>query len=253
MIQGLYLSANGIVTNSYREDVIANNIANSETVGFKRDLALVRQRATAAQEYPSMADVGDPVLGQYDGGMLSMPTYVDSSPGEAEATGNPLDVALQGKGFFAVKAGGTIRLTRNGQFMVDREGNLVTSNGTGNLVLDAKQTAIHVDSSLPVAIDRDGTISQDGKAVARLGVFTIGEPRQLVAQGGTLLAFPEGEALLPGSAEMRSGMLERSNVDSTSELTALMDVQRQLEANANMIQIQDGTLDKLINDAGKIS
>lgn len=185
--------------------------------------------------------------------MLTTGTVVDSSQGEQQTTGNPLDVALQGDGYFAVKSGSQIRLTRNGQFMVDRQGNLIMANGAGNPVLDNKQLPIHLESTAPVEIDKDGTISQNSKPIGRLGVFTVTDPKKIVAQGGTLLAYPSDQDLIPASASFRSGAIERSNVDTTTELTSLMDVQRQLQANANMIQTQDETLDKLINDAGKIS
>src|SRR6202167_1219493 len=118
MIYGLYLSASGVLTNSYRQDVIANNIANSETVGFKKDLALLQQRPTAAQEL-GRYDQTNSLLEPIGGGLLAANTVVDSSPGEIESTGNNLDVALQGKGFLAVSHNGQTHLTRNGQMILN--------------------------------------------------------------------------------------------------------------------------------------
>ena len=78
------------------------------------------------------------------------------------------------------------------------------------------------------------------------------QPQQLVKHGGTLLSYPTPKSLLPAGGTLRSGFIERSNVDPTIELTQLMDAQRQLEANANMIRYQDQTLGKLVNEVGKI-
>src|SRR5687768_1897415 len=102
MIYGLYLSATGIMTNSYRQDVIANNLANSETVGFKRDVALFKERLTQAQEQRIKGDWSNPLLEGIGGGTLAAPTIVDSTQGELEPTGSPLDVAIEGKGYFTV-------------------------------------------------------------------------------------------------------------------------------------------------------
>lgn len=254
MIYGLYLSASGVVTNSFRQDVIANNIANSETIGFKRDLANMQQRPTAAQERADTDDSIDPMLENIGGGMLASQASVDTRQGEFEPTGNNLDVGIEGNGFFAVSGGkNDLHLTRNGEFLIDRAGRLALANDKGQAVLDNKQEPIQLDSTQSVSISNDGTVSQGGKVVAQLGLFDIADSGQLHKDGGTLLAFPRGTTLKTATASLHPQALERSNVDPAGELTQLMDTQRQLEANANMIHIQDETLDKLVNDVGKVS
>jgi len=261
MIYGLYLSAAGVMTNSYRQDVIANNIANAETVGFKKDLALFDQRLTEAQQrrLPPGGSLGfppvgptNPLLEPLGGGILAHPTVIDSSQGDLEPTGSPLDVGIVGKGYFAVDDHGDTRLTRNGQFAVDRDGHLILSNQNGQKVLDTHQRPIQVEPTGGVAISADGSVTQHGQALAQLGVFTVPDDAKLTKQGATLfrtggqdLAPAEGAALQPQS-------VERANVDPAIELAALMDTQRQLEANANMIRYQDQTLSKLVNEVGKI-
>lgn len=252
MIYGLYLSASGVLTNSMRQDVIANNIANSETVGFKRDMATVRQRLTEQQERGGIGLSSD-LLEHLSGGLLPQPTWVDQTQGELDPTGNNLDVAMQGSGYLGVSHNGKTSLTRNGQMLVNRDGFLCLSNDIGQAVLDEKQTPIKLDPTLPVTINKDGAISQGNKVVATIGVFDVADESQLVKQGGTLMGVPANVQLKSGSALLRSGFTERSNVDSATELAALMDTQRELEANANMIHIQDETLDKLVNDVGKPS
>ncbi len=164
-----------------------------------------------------------------------------------------MDVALEGDGFLAVTSGGKMHLTRNGQLILNRDGALSLSNDPSQTVVDDKQVPIVLDGTQPINIASDGTITQGGKAVAHLGLFSAGDPRLLQKDGGTLWAIPDGATLAQATPTVRPGFIERSNVDPATELVDLIDVQRQLEANANMIHIQDETLDKLVNDVGKVS
>jgi flagellar basal-body rod protein FlgF len=251
MIYGLYLSASGVLANSYRQDIIANNIANSETVGFKKDLAVLQQRSTAAQETGRSGQT-DPLLEPIGGGLLSERPEIDTAAGDLEPTGNTFDVALQGEGYLAVSSDGKTHLTRNGQMILDRSGRLVLSNNPAQAVLDSRQNPIALDSTSPVTIASDGTITQNGKAVARLGLFNVADGSQLHKVGGTLMGFDDGAKLSEAQPQVHSGFIERSNVDPSTELTELIEAQRELEANANMIHIQDETLDKLVNDVGRV-
>ena len=121
MIYGLYLSASGVMTNAYRQDVIANNLANSETIGFKGDLALFQERRTALKECADAGDYSDPKLENIGGGILAL-TMVDTQQGDLEDTGNPLDVGIQGNGYFTVSDGKDKHLTRDGAFMLNSHG-----------------------------------------------------------------------------------------------------------------------------------
>src|SRR5690349_15534621 len=137
MNYGLWLSATGIVTSSHRQDVIANNLANVETVGFKRNVPLFQQRLTEAQAR-RQPDDSDGKLDRLGGGLLCAPTLIDQTQGDPEGTGNNLDVALQGKGYLSVTdASGKQFLTRDGRMALNRDGNLVLAT-SGQRVLDAK-------------------------------------------------------------------------------------------------------------------
>jgi flagellar basal body rod protein FlgG len=250
MLYGLYLSATGIVTSSHKQDVVANNLANSESTGFKRDVATFQQRLTEAT-VRGRRDLTNPLLEQLGGGILASPTLTDNRQGDLESTGNPLDVAIEGDGYFAVLDKGESRLTRNGQFAVDRQGRLILSNGVGQPVLDPAGRPVRIAPGQPATIGPDGAISQGGQEVGRVGLFDVADPRQLVKRGGTLLAHP-GQSLVPGAGALHSEYVERANVDPATELAELMETQRQLEANANMIRYQDQTLAKLVNEVGKI-
>src|SRR5205809_916462 len=134
MIYGLYLSATGVMASSYRQDVIANNLANSETVGFKRHLATFQQRPVESQS-SGRPDLSDPMLDNLGGGFLVSPTQIDATQGDLENTGNNLDAAIFGKGFFAVGDSTHTQLTRAGQFMLNQDGDMIMANGSNTPVL----------------------------------------------------------------------------------------------------------------------
>jgi flagellar basal body rod protein FlgG len=252
MLYGLYLSASGMISSAYKQDVVANNLANSETVGFKRDVASFKERLTEAQQrrLPGRSNAMLEMLG---GGILARPTLVDSRQGEVEPTGNALDVAIEGEGFFAVKnAAGESRLTRNGQFAVNKSGHLVLANGEGQSVVDPAGQPIRLLPNIPVVIAQDGTVTQSGQATGRIGVFDVADRAKLAKKGGGLIAHAD-QPLVAGKGQLRSEFIERANVDPATELADLMEAQRQLEANANMIRYQDQTLGRLVNEVGKIS
>ncbi len=250
MLYGLYLSATGIITSSHKQDVVANNLANSESVGFKRDIASFKERLTEAQER-GRPGLSNPMLEKLGGGILASPSLVDSRQGDLEPTGNALDVAIEGDGYFAVRNQGQSRLTRNGQFMVDNKGRMCLSNDDGQNVLDPKGKPIILAPGLPTTIAKDGTITQNGQPVGRIGLFDVADRAKLLKQGGTLLSHPD-QTLVPASGNLRSEFVERANVDPATELADLMETQRNLEANANMIRYQDQTLGRLVNEVGKI-
>ncbi len=128
MLYGMYVSAAGALASSYKQDVIANNLANAETVSFKRDLALLKSRATEAEENGQSRYTAD-LLEGIGGGTFALPTYTDFSPGGLERTGNDYDVAMTKSGFFQVGQGDEVAYTRDGRFMADEQGNLVTVAG----------------------------------------------------------------------------------------------------------------------------
>src|SRR6267142_343559 len=251
MNYGLYLSAMGVLANSNRQDVIANNLANAETVGFKKDLALFQEQRTEAQKRGmSISQFSNDLLEPLGGGLVPSGTTLDLSQGPIEVTSNPLDVAIVGDGYFAVRNSERTMLTRAGRFQVDRNGVLATDSG--HAVLSDKLASITL---APGAVDigKDGTITQNGKTVGRLGVFSVPNSKLLSKRGANLMSYPDIERNLKASdAQLRNEALEQANCEPTSELAALMDTQRQLEANANMIRYQDQMLSRLVNDVAKI-
>ena len=255
MIYGLYLSATGVVTSSYRQDVIANNLANSETVGFKRDLAMFRQRLPADQEQgTSTPGLSNQLLDKIGGGTFAEPTYVDRSDGTLRPTGNPADVALTGPGFFTVAGpDNKTMLTRDGRFRINSAGKLTLMNDQANPVLNPKGQPIQLDPTAVFSVDASGNITQYGQIVNQLGVVDVDHNVPLAKSGDSLLSVPDGTPMTAIDPRLEPAAVEESNVDPATELAALMDTQRQLEANANMIHYQDTTLGELVNTVGKVS
>jgi flagellar basal body rod protein FlgG len=253
VIYGLYLSAGGVLASSHRQDVIANNLANSQTAGFKRDLAMFRQERTEAQlRGLNPGRHSSELLEALGGGLNHGPTAIDHAQGPIEPTGSPLDVAIHGGGYLAVRdAKGATRLTRDGKLSVTRDGYLVTAAG-GHQVLDERLNAVQLGKG-QLAIGKDGQITQNGQPVTKLALFDVPDARGLRKLGHSLMTYPNLERnLRPATGQLQQGFIENANSEPATELAALMEAQRQLEANANMIRFQDQTLSRLVNDVGKI-
>lgn len=253
MIYGMYLSATGIITNTHRQDVIANNLANADTAGFKRQLVRFREAEIEAMAKKQSGDFNPP-FDDLGGGQMLEPSFYDFSQGSLEPSSSPLDTAIQGNGFFGVQVEGQTRLTRNGKFMIDNAGNLV--NTDGHAVLDTNRTPIVLRDAVAgeLSIDERGNI-QDGnhQTLATLGVFDVGNRAALRPMGADTLQAEDDNPLQPGTGTVQSGYIESSNVDPATEMTRLMETQRLLEANANLIKYQDQSVGRLITEVGKIS
>jgi flagellar basal-body rod protein FlgF len=253
MLYGMYLSATGVMTNSYRQDVIANNIANAETVGFKRDLALFQERRTEIRERGLSPSRSNALMEALGGGVFASPTLHDQTQGDVEQTRRPLDVAIMGSGFLQASNGQETFLTRDGRLTINSKNHLALENNENFEVLDPKGKPIVLDPRHAPTIDVKGAITQNYKAAGQIGVFDVPDPSQLVKQGGTMLAYADMKNVRPATNfALRPECQELANVEPSSEMAALMDTQRQLEANANMIRYQDQMLAKLVNEVGKI-
>ncbi len=245
MIYGTYLSATGIAQAQAKQDVIANNLANAETTGFRRLLTLEQQR-------PPEPDSPD-YLKNSTGGNVLLPTQVDTSPGGLEQTNRPLDVAVVGDGYLSVSkqtpAGPKVFLTRDGRMSTNADGQLTLTSDPTALVLGRDGLPI----TLPPDVSESDIVLEQGGAVVdkggrRLGdvrIANVNDPSRLVALGSGLLD-PRGPVADATGASLRSGYIETSNVDPTLELTHMIRVSRRLEANANLIRQQDSTLGRLI-------
>lgn len=238
---GLWLSAAGMKVSEHRQTLLANNLANAQTTGFKRDLAVVLERPVESREGPGLTfPFSHPVFDGIGGGVNVRPTFHSLDQGSVEWTGRPLDVAIEGEGFFGVTDGTETRYTRDGVFATNREGDLVLSAGEGRWkVLDEDGSAIRLDpSGGPVSIGEDGTIRQGREIVARLGRFTAGDNSLLRKIGGNLFAAGD-EEMTSTNARIIPESREESNVEVMSGLAAMIEASRAYQLNATMIQMQD--------------
>lgn len=252
MTYGLWLSTAGLQVNEYRQSVLANNLANADTVGFKHDLAVMQERPVASAG-------GDPrfahrVLDGMTGGTWVRPTVHTFERGEFEQTGNPLDVAIDGDGFLSVSDGSETRFTRDGRMTVNPGGELVLTAGEGRWrVLDDVGQPMVVDPTAggTVEVSDDGTIRQGGAAIGTLGVVAFADRSQLSKVGGNLYrnAGPQPAAT---DARVRSGHVERSTVNPVAGLAKMIEASRAYELNARMISMQDQTIGMAVTTVGRI-
>lgn len=250
----MYISASGVLTAMYRQDVVANNLANLETAGFKPDVSVTRQRASAAQEDGLDTIESAALIQRLKAGVMLMPNRMDLTQGELATTSSPYDLALNGRGFFQVRApdGEGVRLTRDGRFLRGATGRLV--NGEGLAVLDAGGGEIVIpDGRKPIEVMGDGTITQGGAVVGRLGVVVPGDPGGLRKEGHSLYRLRDGDEASESSASVRQFHVERSAVDEVRALMDITSASREVEANVSMMQHADRLNDRMINTFGRVS
>ena len=244
MIYGLYLSAAGALTESARHSVIANNIANVNTVGFRDDLAVVRARDAEARESASAAAYATP-MDALGGGVLMSETYTSPAAGPIHVTDNPCDFAISGEGYFAVTDGQEVFYTRAGSFTRDTAGRLVTPDGR-HFLADASGKPVMLPLEGTITVARDGTIAVNGAAQGKIELFKFENPRALAKAGDSLYRAVGGTPSSEGAGQITQGALEMSSVSPAAELARMIVASRGYEMNMQLIRMQDQTLTDLI-------
>ncbi len=254
MTYGLWLSTAGLQVNEYRQDVMANNLANADTTGFKHDLAVIHERMVESRSGAGNRAFAHPLLDRLTGGVWVKPTVYTFEQGALESTDRPLDVAIYGEGFFTVRDGDQTRFTRDGRFTLNRDGELVMVAGRGRFrVLSDVGEPILLDTGHPggITISSDGTIGQGAGQIAKLGVVDFADRSQL-SKAGENVYRNHGAPGTPSSSEVRSGYLERSTADPIRGLAAMIEVSRAYQLNANLISLQDQTIGQAVGRVGRI-
>ncbi|HXZ40877.1 MAG TPA: flagellar basal-body rod protein FlgG [Terriglobales bacterium] len=260
MLRALYTAASGMVAQQMNLDNIANNLANSSTAGFYgrrlqfSDLVyqnLVMPGAAATQQTTIAAGL------QVGLGTMPQASEVVQTQGNFTQTGNPLDLAIQGLGFFQVTMpDGTIAYTRAGSFHLDAQGNIVTSDGNPlqpNITIPANATTITIGSDGTVSVTQTGQTAAQQVGAIQLAMFP--NPGGLNSVGNNLFlqTTASGDPIVgqPGAAEglgtLQQGMLEQSNVDIVSEFVNMIVAQRAYESNARVVTSADQMLQDLTN------
>jgi flagellar basal-body rod protein FlgF len=256
MIRGMYSATAGMMTMLSRVQTIANNLANVDTPGYREDtlrLTTFPQMLMSRMFAGGTAGGGGGTMpiGQSALGVVNESMSVRLTQAGLRSTDSPLDMAVQGAGFFSVQTRDGIRYTRDGSFRRDANNQLVTSQG--DLVLGAGGAPITVPPGL-VTVTPTGQIQVDGRPVGQVGLTEFGEPSQLRKAANNLLEDPSGQSQ-PGPAAasvVQQGYLESSNVDPVRAMADMMVAQRAYESNAKMVQMQDDMTHRAVNDVGRL-
>ncbi|MDP4153141.1 MAG: flagellar basal-body rod protein FlgF [Bacillota bacterium] len=248
MIRALYTSADGMLTQSKRMDVVTNNITNMDTAGYKSEELLSR-----SFEDLLINRINDPATGSLSTvGQINNGAHIDQvnirfEQGPLEETKNNTDIALEGDGFFAIQAPAGERYTRAGNFSVNNNGFLVTSEG--NYVL-GQNGPINVGNT-NFTVDKNGTVnSQNG--TYQLRIVSFADNGALYKEGSGLYSNNGGSAIIPSSCQVKQGFLEKSNVDVAKETVNMIQISRNYETNQRIIQMLDNSLGKAVNDIAKV-
>jgi flagellar basal-body rod protein FlgF/flagellar basal-body rod protein FlgG len=236
MSSGYYAASTALMSRTQALDTIANNLANVSTAGFRASHNVFSSHlATADDEQLSTLNED-----ANDYGILSG-TRLDSTQGALVPTGNDLDFAVQGAGYFEVQAASGPVYTRGGNFKVSPQKQLVTA--AGDPVLGDNGGPITVVGQ-PVSVSSDGTISVGGAISGKLKVVEFAPSVQVQSAGGTYYTAPAGTAVASPDSKVRQGMLESSNVNPITSVVELINAQREVESMRRALSMFGTEMDK---------
>lgn len=259
MLRGFYTAASGMYAQQRKTDMLTNNMANINTAGFKADQSAIRafpemllQRIESGKN-PSTKQIGAINTGAYMQEVI--PNFVQ---GDLRQTDRQTDFAITditgGPVFFTVESNGDLKYTRNGRFTLDSDGLLTTDSGFP--VLDTNGNRIHLNSD-QFTIDRNGVITEGGVEAATLGMAVAEDPLTLIKEGNGLFG-TEGNEPLPNAAGnatygISQGFIEASTVDASRAMTDMLTAYRAFEANQKILQAYDRSMDKAVNEIGRVN
>ncbi len=258
MLKGLYTAYTGLRNEQYHMDIMSNNLANSATVGFKKE-GSTSQTFDAVFAY-KLKDASDAAgnlprrIGYNNPGVKIGEVYNDFTQGPLQVTDNTYDLALGGDGFFNIefknKAGVTsTKYTRAGNFTLTKEGFLVTKDGDYVLGTGGR---IRLDPNTNTTIHKDGSIEQDGRIVSRLRITDFEDYDYLIKYGETYFETVEGYKTKAADVQVFSGYLEASNVQVVSEMVNMINITRAYESNQKIVQTYDSTLEAAVTQLGRL-
>lgn len=264
MVKGLYTAWTGMINEQNRLDILSNNLANADTNGYKKEGATSQTFADElaikikdASSYHIPQGLGMMSMGVHIG-----ETYTDYTQGNYKVTDGRTDFAIDGNGFFAIeytdKAGNTsVKYTRDGAFVVNTAGYLVTKDGdyvlNPNGALNGTAGArIQLDPNALVVADERGNIFQNDVQVATIGVVDFEDYNYLAKFGENMYDLVDGGTRIASEAKVNQGCIEASNVNVVSEMVNLITITRAYQAGQKVINAVDETLDKAVNQVGKV-
>jgi flagellar basal-body rod protein FlgF/flagellar basal-body rod protein FlgG len=221
MDSGYYAAMTGLVARTQALDTAAANLANAQTPGYRAEREFFRSALLGPDALNSQLGRTVNNFGLLGGDRLNM------GQGALQETGNPLDLAIEGEGFFQVQTANGLRYTRDGSFQRSRSGQLVT--GAGEPVLSSSGQAIPIPPGA-VTVGADGVVSVAGGTVATVGVYTFDGNAQMTPEGANRYAAPQDAvAVLSGKASVHQGAIEAANQDVIQGSLDLIVMQRQAE------------------------
>jgi flagellar basal-body rod protein FlgG len=257
MRESMYSAIFGAMTNEHRLDVIANNLANASTNGYKKDSyafqdtfqRFAHDYLVDAKPYVQAESIWPKPYIQARTRMSGQ--FSDMSQGSMQVTDNALDLALVGDGFFKVRTPEGDFMTRNGSFQLAADGRLITEQGFEVL---GGGSAITLPRDNKIKIDANGIISADGNQVGALDLVNVSDPKSLEKQGRNLYKLREGSRateIAPVNLQVQQGYLEKSNVDIVGEMVNMMEAQRAFEINQKLMTTTDTMESLVINKVGQ--
>ncbi|HVP18379.1 MAG TPA: flagellar basal-body rod protein FlgF [Spirochaetia bacterium] len=282
MVRGLYTGASGMVVQMNRMDEIANNLANVDLNGYKKDTAIEkafpemlmrRMNDDAVYTFPIGSVDSAPIVGTIGTGVETNEVYTNFSQGPMKQTENDFDMALEGNGFFTVQTPQGERLTRNGAFLVNNDGYLVTKSGdfvlgeNGPIKLKKNNFVVDQDGvvwqNATFAADDRRLVSQEEnqweniERVDRLRLVDVTRKRYLQKQGDSYWRTTDesGPAAISGPEgrpKVRQGFLEGANVNAVTEMVEMIEVNRAYDANQRTVQTEDTLIGRLWNEVVKV-
>lgn len=257
MVRGLYTAWTGMANEQKRLDVISNNLANSATVGYKKEG--VTSQSFDEQLAIKIKDKSEPhgerIIGSMSLGVKIGEVYTDYTGGSLRETENTFDLAIDGEGFFQVavtnRNGETnLRYTRAGGFHMTSDGYVVNSEGN-HLQGESGDVLVPTDAG-EILVDVDGSIYADGEYVDRILLHDFEDYDYLKKYGDVMYEPVEGAVEKDATGMIRQGFTEQSNVNVISEMVNLIAITRAYEANQKVIQSVDQTLDNAVNSVGRV-
>jgi flagellar basal-body rod protein FlgF len=250
MYYGLYTSAAGAGAQNHKVEVLSNNLANVNTVGFKRELAILQARDAESIER-GLTSRGTGSLNDVGGGVRMNQTFTDFSPGTMQLTQIPTDLAIDAPNtFFMVENNGQKVLTRAGNFHVSNEGQLVTAGGDPVLATDG--SPIQLDPALPFRFVPGGVLEQAGDRI-ELALIRPKDVSRLQKAGENYFTVEKSNDLTAADdRRVKTGYIEMSGVNPVEEMVELITASRAYEANVRIIQQHDTATSELISRMLKV-
>jgi flagellar basal-body rod protein FlgF len=238
------LAASGLRARMQSLDLLANNIANTSTSGYKGDSEFYTLfTSEAAEDGSSEPASTQPMIDRQ---------WTDFSQGLLEPTNNPLDFGLSGKGFFALQGPSGPLYTRNGSFQVTATGNLVTTDGY--TLLERNGQPIKADPSKAVEVTLDGNVHQSGQIIGQLKVVDFKDPSVLAKQGNNYFRNSSDQTPLDTtSTQVHQGKIEASNVSPSQAAVRLVNVMRQFEMMQKAVSLSGDMSRKAIEEVARVS